>query len=153
MVAIFDELEYMEADIPFVGSVSAMDVVRDSFSSVSEAETLIRALESELYELNDNGVALSNASERVSSMEPSSVTGAEMDRLFDEAAAAIGVASTMRSIKGGLSQISAVTGDLRRGLLKASVTPVVQGHTSRLHEAWSRSWNLNWTTSPAVGSG
>ena len=125
VVAIFDELEYLEADIPLVGSVSAMDVVRDSFSGVSEAETLIRTLESELYELNDNGVALSNVAERVSSTKPSSVTGAEMDRLFGEAAEATSsVASTIRSVRDGLSRINAVTSDLRRGLLKASVTPV-----------------------------
>ena len=51
VVAIFDDLDDMKASVPLLGSVSAMDVVREAFPGVGEAEGVIRSLDSELNDL------------------------------------------------------------------------------------------------------
>ena len=41
VVAVFDALDGMKVNIPLLGSISAMDVVRDSFEGVEAAEDMI----------------------------------------------------------------------------------------------------------------
>ena len=85
VVYILDELESLDADIPLLGRISAMDVIRESFDGVSEAEELIRSLNSELNALGDNTDTLSRASDWVAELELSSVSGAEARSLFSDA--------------------------------------------------------------------
>jgi hypothetical protein len=65
VVAIFDDLDDMKASIPFVGTISAMDVVRDTFPGMGDAEEVIRDLDAELNKLRDNSASLRSASERI----------------------------------------------------------------------------------------
>ena len=75
VVAIFDDLDDMKANVPLLGSISAMDVVREAFPGVGDAEEVIRALDTELNELEDNSASLRRASRRIQSLELSSVSG------------------------------------------------------------------------------
>ena len=126
VVDILDDLDSMEADIPFLGSISAMDVIRDSFSGMSEAEDLIRSLDSELNALGDNAGTLSRASGRIADLEPSSVSGNETDMLFgDAAAAALDLRSSVASIEENVSDTRDLVESLASALRSASDTPMI----------------------------
>ena len=126
VVDVFDELDDLEADIPFFGSVSAMDVIAESFAGVGEAESVIRSLDSELNDLGDNAAALSNAANRIPNLNLTSVSGDEMDRLFGGAAsAADDLASTTRSIEEGVSDARQPVARLESALRSASDTPII----------------------------
>ena len=126
VVAIFDELDGMKANIPILGSISAMDVVRESFDGVEEAETLVRNLDSELNALGDNAASLSRASEGILGVEPSSVSGREMESLFAGASgAARDLESTVRDVGGFVSDTADAASDLERALRAGSDTPVI----------------------------
>ena len=126
VVYIFDELEDIEASVPLLGSVSAMDVVRESFPGVSEAEDLVRALDSELNALGDNSASLARASERIRGVEPSSVSGDEMAALFDDGSgAARDLASSVREVRGYVSDAREAVGDLAGALRSGSGTPII----------------------------
>ena len=88
VVAIFDELEDMKAKVPLVGSISAMDVVRNSLPGVGDAEDVIRSLDTELNEFGENVAWLTRASKRIRGKDLSSVSGNEMDALFADASGA-----------------------------------------------------------------
>ena len=126
VVYIFDELEDIEASVPLLGSVSAMDVVRESFPGVGEAEDLVRALDSELNALGDNSASLARASERIRGVEPSSVSGNEMDSLFgDGSGAARDLASSVREVREYVSDAREAVGDLAGALRSGSGTPII----------------------------
>ena len=126
VVAIFDELDGMKANIPLLGSISAMDVVRESFDGVEEAETLVRNLDSELNALGDNAASLSRASEGILGVEPSSVSGREMETMFAGASgAARDLESTVRDVRGFVSDTADAVADLERALRSGSDTPVI----------------------------
>ena len=128
VVYIFDELDGMKASIPFVGSISAMDVVRESFTGVEEAEDLIRSLDSELNALGSNTASLTRATERIRGVEPSSASGEEMDALFADAAeAATDLEGSARAVKDFLSDATGAAGDLERALNAGSDTPAIGG--------------------------
>ena len=128
VVYIFDELDGMKASIPFVGSISAMDVVRESFSGVEEAEGLIRSLDSELNALGSSAASLTRATERIRGVEPSSVSGEEMDALFADAAeAATDLEGSARAVKDFVSDATQAAGDLERALNAGSDTPAIGG--------------------------
>ena len=126
VVYIFDELEDIEASVPLLGSVSAMDVVRESFPGVGEAEDLVRALDSELNALGDSSASLARASERIRGVEPSSVSGDEMDALFgDGSGAARDLASSVREVREIVSDAREAVGDLAGALRSGSGTPII----------------------------
>ena len=128
VVAILDELDSMEANIPFVGSISAMGVIRDSFTGVDQAESLIRSLDSELNDLGDHAATLTRASDRIRDLDLSSVSGDEMESLFSNtAAAARDLESSVRSVKEGVSAARESVGDLADALRGASDTPLIGG--------------------------
>ena len=128
VVYIFDELDGMKASIPFVGSISAMDVVRESFSGVEEAEGLIRSLDSELNALGSGAASLTGATERIRGVEPSSVSGDEMDALFADAAeAATDLEASARAVKDFVSDATQAAGNLERALNAGSDTPAIGG--------------------------
>ena len=126
VVYIFDELDGMKARIPLLGSISAMDVVRESFSGVEEAEDLIRSLDSELNALGDNAASLTRASDRIRGVEPSSVSGDEMEALFGDAAeAASDLEGSVRAVRDFVSDATEAVGDLERALRAGSDTPII----------------------------
>ena len=126
VIAIFDQLDGLKASIPILGSISAMDVVRDSFDGVEEAEALIRALDSELNALGDNAASLSSASERILRVDPSAASGREMESLFAEASgAARDMESTVQDVRGFVSDAAAAAADLESALQAGSGTPVI----------------------------
>ena len=126
VVYIFDELDGMKARIPLLGSISAMDVVRESFSGVEEAEDLIRSLDSELNALGDNAASLTRASDRIRGVEPSSVSGDEMEALFGDAAeAASDLEGSVRAVRDFVSEATEAVGDLESALRAGSDTPII----------------------------
>ena len=128
VVAILYELDSLEANLPFVGSISAMDVIRDSFTGVDEAESLIRSLYSELNDLGDNAATLARTSDRIRDVDLSSVSGDEMESLFSKTtAAARDLESSVRSVKDGVSAARESVGDLADALRGASDTPIIGG--------------------------
>ena len=126
VVAIFDDLDDMKASIPFVGSVSAMDVVRDAFPGVGDAEDVIRTLDSELNDLGDNSASLRRASERIRGLELSSVSGDEMEALFaDASGAARDLEGSVRTVKDFVSVVRESADGLASALRSASDTPII----------------------------
>ena len=128
VVYVLDYLDGLEADIPFLGSVSAMDVIRESFSGVGDAESMIRSFDSELNDLGDNASVLSRASRTMLRLDLTSVAGDENDSLFAEVAdAASDLESTAGSVRESVSDVRAVIGSLERALRSASDTPIIGG--------------------------
>ena len=128
VVAIFDELDGMGAHVPLLGRVSAMDAVREYYAGVGEAESLIRSLDSELGSFGDNADALTRASERVEGVQLASVSGAEMERLFADAAdAARDLVSTASNLNSKASRARDAAGRLEGAFRDASDTPLIGG--------------------------
>ncbi|MDE2822668.1 MAG: hypothetical protein OXK79_04105, partial [Chloroflexota bacterium] len=126
VVAIFDDLDGMKASIPFVGTISAMDVVRDVFPEVGFAEEVIRDLDAELNRLGDNSASLRRASERIRRLEPSSVSGDEMEDLFSHTSGAVrDLESSIRAAKDFVSDVRESVDDLEGALRSGSDTPIV----------------------------
>ena len=126
VVSIFDELDGMKANIPIVGSVSAMGVVRASFPGVGEAEDLVRSLDTELIALGDNAASLASASERIRGVDPSSVSGVEMEALFNDASeAAEDLEDSVRTAKDFVSNGGELVEGLARALKEGSDTPII----------------------------
>ena len=106
VVDIFDELDAMDANIPFIGRISALDVVRDSYPGLSDGEYAIRALASELNDLSYNADTLTDSVERVVGIDPSSVSADEMDSLFSSAlSATYSLESSIRFVQEGVSDV------------------------------------------------
>ena len=126
VVAILDDLDGMKANVPFVGSISAMDVVRDSFPGVGDAEELIRSLDTELNALGDNAASLASASERIRGVELSSVSGDDMEALFTEASqAAEDLEDSVRTVKDFVLDVRESVAGLTSALRAGSDTPIV----------------------------
>ena len=139
VVAIFDELDGMGADVPLLGRVSAMDAVREYYAGVGEAESLIRSLDSELGSFGDNAVALTRASERVEGVQLASVSGAEMERLFMDAAdAARDLVSAASNLNSQVSRARDAAGRLEGALRDASDTPLIGGAIGGFADSASR---------------
>ena len=139
VVAVFDELDGMGADVPLLGRVSAMDAVREYYAGVGEAESLIRSLDSELGSFGDNAVALTRASERVEGVQLASVSGAEMERLFGDAAdAARDLVSTASNLNSQVSRARDAAGRLESALRDASDTPLIGGVIGGFADSASR---------------
>ncbi len=120
MVGMFDLMDEIKGSVPLLGSVTAMDVVRDTYPGVGEAERLIRALDSELNDLGDNTESLAEALEGIGKAEPTPVSGEEMEALFTGAAnAARDLQADVNTVKGSVSEVresvSALAGALRAG--------------------------------------
>ena len=128
VVDVLDYLDGLEADIPFLGSVSAMDVIAESFDGVGETESLIRSLDSELNDLGNNAGVLSRASSQIPNLNLVSVSGDDMDTLFaDTAQASVGLERTVRSVKDAVSDVRQPVAGLESALRSASDTPIIGG--------------------------
>lgn len=128
VVGIFDDLDDLGANIPFLGRISAMDVVGESFLGVSETEELIRSLDLELNDLGDNASVLSEASTRIPRLELLSVSGDEMNSLFTNATeAVVDLENTAQSVKENVQALRDLIASLESALRSASDTPIIGG--------------------------
>ena len=128
VVDIFDHLDDIDADIPFLGRISALDVVGRAFPKVGETEKLIRTLNAELNDLHNNARTLSRASKNIANANPQSVSGNEMDKMFaNTAKAAADLESTARSTKEKVSNATILVAGFRKALLSTSNTPIIGG--------------------------
>ena len=126
VVVMLDDLDGMKANVPFVGSISAMDVVRDSFPGVGGAEDGIRSLDSELNALRENTASLASASQRIRGVELSSVSGDEMEALFTEASEAVeDLEDSVRTVKDFVSDVRESVARLASALQAGSNTPII----------------------------
>ena len=128
VVAIFDGLDGMKANIPLVGSISAMDVVRDSFPGVGDAEDLIRSLDAELNALEENVATLTRTTKRLRGVEPSSVSGEEMASLFAETLGeARDLEASVQEMRDFVSEARELVEGLANALRAGSDTPIIGG--------------------------
>ena len=126
VVAIFDDLADMNASVPFVGSISAMDVVRKAFPGVGDAEDVIRSLETELNELGESATLLARASKRIPGEDLSSVSVDEMDALFaDASGAARDLRNSVRTAKDLVLVAGGQVESLENALRAGSDTPII----------------------------
>ena len=126
VVSVFDQLYDMEATVPLLGSVSAMDIVRESLPAVGYAEDRIRSLDSELNDLRNNAASLTGASRQIRNADLLSVSGKEMNALFAVASeAATDLEGTAGSVQESVSQVEDAVGDLSAALRAGSDTPLI----------------------------
>ena len=126
VVSVFDQLNDLEASVPLLGSVSAMDVVRESFPAVGESEDLIRSLNSELNALGSSAALLTDASRQVSGADHTSVSGRDMEALFNDASVEVmDLESTAGSVRGSVNQVEGAAGGLAAALRASSDTPLI----------------------------
>ena len=126
-VDVFDELESLGADVPLLGKVSAMDVVRKSYPGAGSAQDSIRSLNSQLNDFRENADTLIEASGRVTSRNVSSdIDGDEMDRLLrDAVTSAQDLRNIVQFVKASVSDVLNAAGDLESALQEASDTPLI----------------------------
>ncbi len=126
VVGVFDTLDGLAANVPLLGRISAMDLIRDSFDGVEEVEQMIRSLNTELNNISSNAAVLTNASGRLDDLNLASVSGSEMNSLFSRTEdAAADLAETARSTKKTLSDIRRPVAEFERALRSASDTPII----------------------------
>ena len=126
VVDIFDEIDSLGVDIPIIGRVSAMDVIGESFQSVGDAESAIRAVSTELNDLNDNGRGLAKASRRIAESDPSEVSGEELNDLFFGASdASRNLADSARNAKRSVAGVQKTVEGFEGALKEASNTPII----------------------------
>lgn len=70
MVAVFDELEALSADVPLLGRVSAMDVLAETYPGVGAAADVIRSLDEELNSIGRYTGLLSATLQRITAIDP-----------------------------------------------------------------------------------
>ena len=125
VVNILDNLDSLEADI-LIGRISAMDIIRDSFDGVEEAENIIRELDSQLNSLGDNSAELEQTTARLQSVELSSISGDEMASLFNSTAAtANDLEAFVLALKETISEARDLVGGFANALYEASGTPII----------------------------
>ena len=126
MISLFDRLEALSANVPLLGNVSAMDVLRTAFSEVDDAEALVRDLDAKLDSLSANADVVKAAADRIGNLNASSVSGADMDELFGDArGAASGLQSNAAYAIGKVSDLRRMTSLLEAALSGASDTPAI----------------------------
>ena len=127
-VGIFDDLEGLGGNVPFVGRVSAMNVLRDAFPGLGTAQSSIRSLDSELTEFGRNAETLTTVSGRVAALDTSDIDGNDMDSLFRDAASAVqGLQATVQSVRSSVADTQRSASDLESALLDAADTPLIGG--------------------------
>lgn len=126
VVSIFDDLEDMRVNVPLLGSISAMDIVSESFDGAEETEILIRNMNSELNSLGDDTATLTRTYDAVADAKSSPVSGGEMQSLFTQGSAATrGLASFAQSFKEFVAEVEEAVAGLEGALWLASDTPVI----------------------------
>ena len=125
-VAMLDHLETLSAEVPLLGTVSAMDVIAYSFSDAETAANSIRTLHSELRSLGRGSGELAEAIDSISWVDPSDVTAEDMESVFR---AASDTAQDMGIRVGGAEDMISDVRDfawvLEHTMRQASDTPVI----------------------------
>ena len=126
VIDIFDTLDSLSVDIPFIGRVSALDVVRESYQGLSEGERLIRDLASELNDLGNAGDALAAASKRIDELGTSQASADQIRSTLEYALlAAQDMIPSARTAKERVSEVQEVAAEFESGLLESSDTPII----------------------------
>ena len=126
MVDTFDELESLSADVPLLGSVSAMDVLRRTFSEVDDAESLARELDAKLDSMRANANTVKATADRIGNLDAASVSGADMDTLFADARdAADSLQTDVAYALDKVSELRRMASLLEDALWDASDTPII----------------------------
>ena len=126
MVAVFDELEALSADVPLLGRVSAMDVLAETYPGVGAAADAIRSLDDELNSIGRDTALLSGTLERITTLDPSGVSGDDVESIFQDAAEASGdMEDRARSARSRVTDVLDGARDLEGALWEASGTPVI----------------------------
>ena len=150
VVGFFEDLDDLAVDLPLLGSISAMDVIRESFAGVGGAESLVRALNTELNDVGDDARTLSRAADRVLNLDPLSISADEMDPLFvDTSASAVDLRDKARSAKDDVAEVHGLVQGLEAALRSVSDTPLIgetlsdfAGNVGRLDSELSELSNL-----------
>ena len=129
VIGVFDELDSIGASVPFVGWVSAMDVVKNAYPGVDAGEAMIQGLDDEFNHWGVNSSALSQANARLNSLAgPVEVEADEIVRTFGSVEESAGnLSDTVGKIRSVGQESLGVAQDLRSGLQEASDTPVIGG--------------------------
>ncbi len=126
MVAIFDQLESLSASIPLLGRVSAMDVLAETYPGVDAASDAIRSLDGELNSIGRDSAVLETVVGHLRAVDPSGVTAADMETLFQDAVAASrDMEDRAASVTNRVAEVSNTARDLEDALLQVSNTPVI----------------------------
>ena len=126
MVAVFDELDSLSADVPLLGRVSAMDVLAETYPGMGAAADSIRTLDDELNSIDRDTVVLSGSLERITTLDPSDVSGDDMESLFQDAVEASDeMEARARSAGRRVTDVLNVARDLEDALWEASGTPLI----------------------------
>ena len=82
VIGALDRLDSLSADVPLIGRVSALDVVRESYAGVGETEALIRELASELNQLESAGDLLEESSGSIGDLDTYRASSGEISGLL-----------------------------------------------------------------------
>ena len=126
VVNMLDQLEALSADVPLLGRVSAMDVISFTYEEVDLAETAIRSLHADLNSLGGNSYELGEAIDRISEIEPSEVSGGQVEDLFGTAAkTSRDMQARVVSAKDKISDVRDFAGALENAMRQTSDTPII----------------------------
>ncbi len=129
VVNAMDRLDGISASVPFMGRVSALDIIEDSYPGLDTLTGLMRDLNSTLNEWGDNSAQLAESSVSLESLsDADEIDAVEAERAFrDASAASQGLASTMSEIRSAVSDASSEVGRLASAMRNASDTPIIGG--------------------------
>ena len=139
IVGFFDDIDDLRVDIPLLGSVSAMDVIRESFAGIDEAETIMRSLASDLNVLNANAEVLFTTSTRIPDLDLASISGDEVMAMFGgTVSAANALDANAESARGLIDGAEQIVAELEGG------PPSGIGHSDRWRNT-RRFHAVDWT--------
>lgn len=129
VVNAMDRLDGISASVPFMGRVSALGIIEDSYPGLDTLTGLMRDLNSTLNEWGDNSAQLAESSASLESLsDADEIDALEAERAFlDASAASQGLASTMGEIRSAVSDASSEVGRLANAMRNASDTPIIGG--------------------------
>ena len=121
-----DDIESLNADVPLLGEVSAIDVLAQIYPSVRTAVNAIRYLDSLLNSIKANADSLSASVTRIAGADAASVSGADMDALFGESlTAARDMQADIRPANDTIEGVREAAKALKDALEQAESTPVI----------------------------
>ena len=125
-VNMFDQLEALSAEVPLLGRVSAIDVISFTYEEVDLAVTAIRSLHAELNSLGKNSSDLGEAIDRISEIDPSEVSGGQVENLFGTTAkTSREMQARVESSKDRISDVRDFARALENAMRQTSDTPII----------------------------
>ena len=125
-VATLGQLETLNAEVPLLGKVSALDVIGLAHSGMGDTIEALRIMDAELASLHSDSAALEEVVESISEIDVSETSGTEAEALFMTAGRA---ASEMRSkiqpLSSKAAEAQGLAGALEKALRQAADTPAI----------------------------